>query len=246
MNQLFFLLALALFAFQAHSKEPSQPFFIPPKGWDVADPKAFSPSVQIAFLKNTGKGFCPSMNLAVEETEASLSEYLKAVKAIHEQDKGTHWRSLGKVRTTAGLGQLTEIDATTPFGPVRLLQLIFMKEGHAYVLTAAALREEFSNFYKAFQDSFRSFVLTSDLFASIPQLDQRENLKLAQAKLYSAAEERMLAQEKITNLMEDPAFREKHWTAYQKTVLSDFEEMGAHWQILVLRNAYEKLTALRN
>lgn len=240
MSKLFLFFFCLLFT-QAYAES----FFVPPKGWEIADPRTFSPHVQLAFLKNTGKGFCPSINLAVEETDVSLSEYLKAVKAIHEQDKGNHWRLLGKVRTPAGLAQLTEIDSTTAFGPVRLLQLILLKEGHAYVVTAAALREEFSNFYKEFQTSFRSLTITSDLFANIPQLDLRENLKQAQAKLYSAAEERLRSQENIPNLLEDPAFREKHWTVYQKTVLSDFEEMGAYWQILVLRSAYEKLTALK-
>lgn len=236
---------IALLALFSRAYPASQAFFVPPKGWEVSDPRTFSPHVQIAFLKNTGKGFCPSINLAVEETDASLSEYLKAVKAIHVQDKGTIWRILGKVRTSAGLAQLTEIDTATEFGPARLLQLILVKEGRAYVVTASALREEFPNFYKEFQSSFRSFAITQDLFTSIPQLEQREGLKQAQAKLMAAAEERLSSPEKIENLMEDPLFREKHWTPFQKTVLGNFEEMGAYWQILVMRSAYEQLTALK-
>src|SRR5262249_14657035 len=78
---------------------PLECFFLPPKGWEIADPKMLSPRVKISFVKNTGKEFRPSINLAVEPTQASPSEYLKAVRAIHEQDRTNHWRALGKVRT---------------------------------------------------------------------------------------------------------------------------------------------------
>jgi len=133
----------------------SECFFLPPKNWEIADPRSLSPRVKIAFIKNTGKGLCPSINLAVEQTQVSLSDYLKAVKAIHEQDRNNRWRALGKVRTAAGLAQLTEIDSSSEWGSVRLLQLILLKSGTAYVLTAAALKEEFSDFYKEFQSAFR-------------------------------------------------------------------------------------------
>ena len=219
---------------------PVQPFFVPPKGWEIADPAALSPRVKIGFLKNTNKGFCPSINLAVEETDVSLADYLKAVKAIHEQNRDTRWRALGKVRTGSGLAQLTEIDTATEWGPVRMLQLISIKDGNAYVLTAAALREEFSNFYKEVQAAFRSFTLSSDLLSNIPALEQRETLKLAKDQLFAAAE-KMNKQ----NLLEDPTFRDKHWAPFQKTVLDNYEAMGPYWQILVLRNVYEKLLSFK-
>src|ERR1700722_19932474 len=60
--------------------QPSLCYFTPPSGWDIADPSSLSPRVKIAFLKSTSNGFCPSINLAIEETSVSLSEYLKAVK----------------------------------------------------------------------------------------------------------------------------------------------------------------------
>lgn len=222
-----------------------QCFFIPPNSWEVADPRSLSPKVKIAFLKNTGKGFCPSINLAIEETDASLTEYLKAVRSIHEQDRSNHWRMLGKVRTGAGLAQLTEIDSMTEWGAVRLLQLIFVKEGSAYVLTAAALKEDFPNYYKVIQSAFRSFTLSNDLFANIPQLEQRELLKQKQSELFSAAQDRLSSISQQQNLFEDQSFREKNWVAFQKAVLDNFSEMGAYWQILVLRSAYEKLLSLK-
>ncbi len=111
----------------------------------------------------------------MEETSASLSEYLKAVKAIHEQGKH-QWRALGKVRTNAGLAQLTEMDSGSEWGPIRILQLILIKDGSAYVLTAAALREEFAEYYQQIQSAFRSLTLRAT-FRKHPAAGKKGNLK---------------------------------------------------------------------
>ncbi len=222
----------------------SQCYFIPPEKWEVSDPRSLSPKVKIAFLKKGGNGFCPSINLAIEETNASSSEYLKAVKAIHEQDRNTQWRALGKVRTGAGHAQLTEIDSTSEWGPVRILQLILVKEGHAYVMTAAALKEDISKYYKDFQAAFRSFTLTSDLFSNIPQTDRRQTLRQLQSDMLAASEKFFQTQKKSP--MADGKFKEEHWLPFQKSVLDDFGDMGTFWQILVLRNANEKLISYQD
>jgi hypothetical protein len=219
-------------------------FFVPPDGWEIADPNTLTPRVKIAFLKRSNKGFCPSINLAVEETTVSLSEYLKAVKAIHEQDRTNHWRALGKVRTQAGLAQLTEIDSNTDLGPVRILQLILIKEGRAYVLTAAALKEEISEYYKDFQAAFRSLTLTSDLLSNIPQLERRENLKEKQQQLLIAAQESLKSFSEKKNLLDDNNFQEKHWAPFQSFILENFKDMGTFWQIMLLKNNQEKLLSL--
>ncbi len=226
------------FSFAKTAGETVECFFTPPSDWELADPKTFTPSVKIAFLKKSSKGFCPSINLAVEETQVTLSEYLKAVKTIHEQDRNTQWRALGKVHTAAGLAQLTEIDSTIDAGPIRILQLILLKEGHAYVVTAAALKEEFSNFYKEFQTAFRSLTLSSDLINNVPQLERRETLKEKQLQLLQCAE-------KAHAKLEDPAFQEKHWLPFQQTILDQFGDMGAYWQVLILKHTQEKLLALQ-
>lgn len=225
----------------AESMASSLCFFTPPQGWEIADPRSLSPKVKIAFLKNTGKGFCPSINLAIEETSASLNEYLKAVKSIHEQDRSNHWRALGKVRTAAGLAQLTEIDGTTEWGPIRMLQLILIKEGHAYVLTAAVLKEEFANFYKEIQSAFRSMTLSSDLLGNIPQLERREMLKQDQLQLIEAAKNALGASPDVKNILDDPLFQENHWLPFQQAILTKFTDMGAFWQVLLLKSTQEKL-----
>ena len=221
------------------ASDAAQCYFIPPEGWEIADPKTYTSHVQIAFLKRTNKGFFPSINLAIEETQATLSDYLKAVKAIHEQDRNNHWRALGKVQTAAGLAQLTEIDSTIEIGPIRLLQLILIKEGRAYVLTAAALKEEFSTYYKNFQTAFRSLTLSTDLLGNIPQLERRENLKNRYQQLLTAG-----ASLENANPFEDPVFQEAQWAPFQQSVIDNFADMGAFWQVLFLKNTQEKLLSL--
>ena len=74
-------------------------FFNPPEGWEIIDPSTLSPRVKIAFKKPKTQGFCPSINLATEPTSSTTPDYLKAIRAIHEQDRDNQWRALGKVHT---------------------------------------------------------------------------------------------------------------------------------------------------
>lgn len=222
---------------------PSIPFcyFVPPKGWEIAKPDSLGKQVKMAFIKKSTKElFCPSLNLAVEQVDCSLSEYLSDVKAIHEQGRKNQWRKLGKVHTASGDAQLTEIDTTSHLGPVRMLQLILMKEDRAYIVTAAALRRDFCNFYREFQEAFHSLTITQDLFESIPQLDRRTSLKAAQEALFTIAKA-MPKNEQDPSLLSQDAFQKVHWKPFEKKILEDFEDMGAFWQTLVLINARQAL-----
>ena len=139
--------------------------FIPPKGWEAVEQDALSRQVKIAFIKKEVKeGFCPSLNLVEEQISGNLNDYLNSVKAIHEQNRTNRWRKLGKVQTASGEADLTEIDTTTPFGPVRLLQLFLLKEQCVYIITAAALKKDIPRFYADFQKSFHSLTLEPKAF----------------------------------------------------------------------------------
>lgn len=239
------------FARAAESVVASEPtssfecFFVPPKGWDLVDPTTYSSRVKVAFIKVGAKHFCPSINLAVEETEASIQDYLKAVKAIHERDRKNQWRALGKVRTTAGLAQLTEIDTVSDSGSVRMLQLILLKDKRAYILTASALKEDFSNLYKEFQSAFRSLTLTNDLFSAIPQHERKETLKTQQQEVLAAWEKTLPSLAEPTAPQENEDFQKAQWLPFQKDILDQCQDMGAYWQLLVLRSTQEKLLSYK-
>lgn len=216
-------------------------YITPPKGWEIANPKFLAKSVQIAFLKKSLSGFCPSINLAVEKSNLSLPEYLNVIRQIHESDKRNRWRQLGKVHTLSGIGQLTEIDTTTEFGPVRMLQLILVKQGYTYVVTAAALKEEIAQHYQEFQSAFRSLQVTSDLISTVPQMERRDSLKERSEQLISTWQN--ILQQGTATLL-DPGFQKDHWTPFQNSIVQDFQDMGSHWQVLFLKNLQEKMAAL--
>ena len=246
----------------------------------MVETHAGSSQVKMAFVKKEKKeGFCPSLNLAVENVEGTLNEYLNDVRAIYEQDRKNHWRKLGKVRTAAGEAQLTEIDTMSTLGSVRMLQLILLKEGRAYILTAAAQKNEFSTYYRDFQEAFHSLTLTQDLLEAIPQFERRTALKqeideliLHRNNLYpkdlknqefgkeasqnscleqatvvlhkSASEDKNFEIESAESKTDSSScldiaqseenFEKNQWPAFQKKILSDFEDMGSFWQVLLL------------
>jgi len=214
-------------------------FFLPPNGWNIADPKLLSPHVQIGFFTKGKKETSPSLNLAVEETNLSLTDYLKAVKAIHESDPSTHWRQLGKIQALAGLAQLTEIDTKTEVGPMRILQMILVRDGKAYILTAGALKEEFAEYYQDFQKSFRSLQVTSDLISSVPQADRRDALKQAQESLFQKWAALSSNAQTGETLFADKYFQKDVWLPFQNMIIQQFADMGAYWQVQILKAAQE-------
>lgn len=129
--------------------------FTPPLGWRLAEATQLPPSVKTLVV---GKGrfeFPPSLNLGMEIYPGTLKEYLKRVKEINDA-KGYAWKDLGKIRTEAGDASLSQVDTQTQWGEVKLMHVILKKDEIIYILTAAALKEEFSRFYKDFFNSMRS------------------------------------------------------------------------------------------
>ncbi len=240
------LIFIGLFAMIfSEAEELAQTFcyFTPPSDWEIAAPETLAPSVKIAFIKKSSKGLCSSLNLAIEEVDVSMSEYLKVVQNIHEHNRNNQWRKLGKIQTSAGSAQLTEIDTTTEFGPLRMLQLILIKDRHAYILTAAALKEEFPAFYKDFQKAFRSLTLTHDLLSTIPQHERREKLKQSQLRLLATWRERLAQLPDPQLPLANAAFQKEVWNSFQTDILEHFSDMGAFWQVLFLRTSLQGLVA---
>lgn len=235
-----FLLACILiinsFADEPASPAPqaSQCYFIPPKNWDLADPKLMSGRVKIGFLGKNKKGFSPSLNLAVEENiGVSIGEYLKIVKKLHEEDHQNTWRELGKVRTNAGPARLTQIDSQTEFGAVRILQLILLKEDTAYILTAAALKEEFAELYQDIQTAFRSITITANLLEAIPEPSRRDSILQKKDLLVKAWREKG-----------EGDFQKAHWVPFQNFIVKSTADMGAHWQLLMLESVKRDLESI--
>jgi hypothetical protein len=158
-----FCALLPFFTYATENDEVKNSFcyFVPPKGWREAKPDQLSSHVRVGFVGKGKSSFSPSLNLALEEVAISAEKYVEVVKKLHQADKKNAWRDLGKIQTRSGEAHLTAIDTKTEFGPVRLMQMILVKDGMAYVLTGAALKDEFSPLYKEFQGAFQSLTITN-------------------------------------------------------------------------------------
>lgn len=233
------MLILAISFFCTPLLATNYSYFVPPQKWELADPKQLSPRVKMGFIGSTNRELKPSLNLAIEPVNVTIAEYVAAVKKIHESDPNNRWRDLGKFSTAAGEGQLTEIESKSEWGNVRLLQLIVIKNNFAYIITASALKEEFSKFYRDFQSAFRTFTITSDLIGAVQNTDQRQKLEKLSDNLTTK-----FRATKGTSLEEkfaDPEFQKASWISFQNAIIHDFSEMGAYWQVLMLQSTHEKL-----
>jgi len=144
---------LTLLSFGTQADETVQ--FTPPEGWLMAKGETLPTNVQVMVVGKGGKEFPPSINLSTEEFGGSVKDYLKIVKSINEAH-GAEWKDLGPIITEAGEGSLSQVDTQTEWGAVKMMHVILVRDGVTYILTAAALRDEFPKFYKDFFRSLRS------------------------------------------------------------------------------------------
>lgn len=207
-------------------------YFIPPEKWDCVDPKNLSPNVEIGFFGKKINALPPNINIATEEIgDLTLKEYLKIVKEIHEKDSGTEWRDLGPFKTAAGLGHLTEISLQNQNGKVKMLQFILVSNQKAFVITGAALKEEFPQFRNPIVKAIRSFTFTKDLIEAVQDKDKKARLREAYT---------ILQKEKDSEAIKAAADQ------FQNLVLNDCKEMGMHWQIELLKSTQKMFIAERN
>ncbi len=210
--------------------EKRQPIalFSPPAGWQCAKPRNLSQHVQVGFIGKGSTQFHPSINLATEEIEVSLKEYVKDVKEIHLSDKNTTWRDLGSFAMKGGVGRLTEITSPSAWGEVKMLQAILVQGKMAYILTAAVLKKEYPNFQKEILESLQSLSLQPDLFAIV---DEQKKSEIAQ--IFAS----------LGNASDAPEIKWKH---LQKIIAEQYQEMGSHWQFLALQEGHSKIFSKEN
>lgn len=134
--------------------------FTPPPEWKSADPAILPKHVKIMVVGKGSRELPPSINLGYEEFKGSLKDYLKIVKDLNKS-QGDPWIDLGTIETKSGPANLSQIDMASEWGTIRQMHVILLKSGVIYILTAAALKEEFSKYYPAFFDSLKSLEIFS-------------------------------------------------------------------------------------
>ncbi len=210
---------LLFIAFALSAKECH---FIPPAGWEIAQLKTPSPHVKVGFIGKGSTEFRPSINLATEEVDVSLKEYVKAVKELQTADPNTQWRDLGKLSMKAGEGRLIEMTNSAPFGEVKIFQALFVQGETAYILTAAALKQDLANIRSEILQTFKTFNLIDDLWSPIPNDQNRTDFKTLFLSLGTTEE------------------KEAEWQKLQMEV-QNHSELGPFWQFLALEQGHSKI-----
>lgn len=210
--------------------------FTPPQGWRTADQKGLPPSVKIMVVGQGSHTFPPSINLGTEKYKGSLREYLNMIKDINNSS-GADWKDLGSIKTQAGNASLSQVDSKTEWGEVRMMHAIMVQGGDAYVLTCAALKEEFPKFYKDFFSSMRSLNFTNDPIRSLATKAQKEEIILLRDDLQKSF--RLIAEKKQINLadkkraldlFESQDFQLSVWVPFKEKLKKDFSQFGEGWQ----------------
>jgi hypothetical protein len=225
------------------AKEPGAVIFTPPEGWMIADAKALPPSVKIMVVGQGEHEFPPSINLGVEDFNGTLKEYLKTIKAINDS-QGAEWKDLGTIRTEAGNASLSQVDSKTEWGDVRMMHVVLVKNKKAFILTAAALKEEFPRFYKDFFRSMRSLRINKDIYEMVPTASRRAQLEKADVTLKDGWNS-LIDKEKSAEtssetppiahkVFESAEFQEKYWAPFKSMLESDFRDLGKDWQEYLL------------
>jgi hypothetical protein len=135
----------------------ADPTFLAPDHWLEIPKKELRASVKMGCVAPTSSGFSASLNLAEEELDCTLEEYLTAVRDIYTQNRRNRWLDLGHYPTEVGSAVLTQIDIEKPWGESRMLQLIVAHERKVYVFTAAAAKSDFPKYCPIFKRAFNSF-----------------------------------------------------------------------------------------
>jgi hypothetical protein len=191
--------------------------FIPPAGWEIAQLKNSSPHVQIGFIGKGSGEFRPSINLASEEVDVSLKEYLKAVKELQTEDPTTKWRDLGKFSMKSGIGRLTEISSESPWGELKIIQ-----DHKVYILTAAILKEELHKFQNELLESLQSLTIYEELWSPIQDENERVQFESFFSSLGKSTE-KSLEREQL------------------KKYINSHPQLGPYWQFLALQEGMKKL-----
>lgn len=142
-------------AYEKMATEPGSVMFDPPAGWKMADPKVLSQHIKIMVVGDTQGAFPPSINLAWDPFKGTLKEYLKMVKSFNDS-QNADWKDLGTIATKAGNASLSQVDTKTKWGVERQMQVIFLKDEKAWILTCSALKDEFARYYKDFFEAIKS------------------------------------------------------------------------------------------
>lgn len=228
MNNKIFIIFLFILAQKIYgANNETTPFFISPKNWEVVNPKHYPPYISISFVKKEISTCRPTLNLAVQKTSLTLDEYVKAAKNIHLKDRNTSYKILQKIRLIQGTGVICKINKTANAIDFEMLQMLFVKDDFAYVITGACKKNEMINYYPTFMKVFSSFQTVDNLFSLI--CDKKEKADLIQ-KFNTIS---------ISLKGSKETQRKKNLSLFEKYLDKKFTNLGKYFQILLIKQCLQ-------
>jgi hypothetical protein len=235
--------------------DPGIVSFTPPTGWMLIDPSKLPKRVKTMVVGKAPSSYAPSLNLSTEPYKGTLKQYLKVVKSLNDA-KGYDWKDLGTIQTLSGTASLSQVDTKAQGGIVRLMHVILVKNGNVYILTAAALKDEFATFYKDFFDAMRSLKVAKDVYEVVTDPQQRTQLKTAANKLQSQWQTLLAQKQKENpqinwqeiqeNTFNSQEFQNTIWNPFKEMLNQKYSQWGAEWQSLFLQKLEDQLFNLKS
>ena len=147
---------LNIFLLTTLSAATPQATFTPPKDWEILSPELTPQGITLIARSEAKALFASTINLALEETDLSTSEYLLEVEKIH-RSPSKHLSTLGTMETSAGKMHVFQIDEKLAWADLRMLQAIIVKNNVAYVVTATTEESQFASVITPLLESIKSF-----------------------------------------------------------------------------------------
>jgi hypothetical protein len=225
MKKLFFL-SLIFFSLQKiHAIDNEKiAFFVSPKNWEIINPKTYPPFIEISLVKKEISTCRPTLNLATQKTNLSLEEYTNEAKKNHITEPNTVYKILEKINLPDGAANICLINKNTNSIDFEILQMIFVKNYHAYVLTGACRKEEMLENYKIFMNVFTSFRLIDDIFSLITDPKIKDELIYEVNKMTASCNKE----------------NKKNIASFEKYIDKKFAKLGKYFQILLIKKYLQK------
>lgn len=135
----------------------------PPSGWTVDSSGSFG--TVVILYGPTDSNFRINMNVVVEATSLSLTDYVSAAKS--QLSSGlTNYQLVSESSTTIGGVTAYELVNTFTQGSYSIedKQDILVQNQKAYVITSTALQTNYATYQPAFDESVQTFKLTGTAF----------------------------------------------------------------------------------
>lgn len=226
-NKIFIIFLFVVIQKVYCANNETAPFFIAPQKWQVVNPKHYPPYVKISFVKKEISVCRPTLNLAMQKTSLTLDEYAREAQKIHVKGRDATYKILQKIPLSQGPAVICKIDKKTNDADFEMLQMLFVKEDFAYVITGGCKKSEMLNYYRTFMDVFLSFQPMDDLFSLVSDKEKKEQLTLKFNDLRASLKDLNEKQSK------------KKLALFEKYLDKKFANLGKYFQILLIKKVRE-------